>query len=123
MQKRRVGAKQPRAINNFIKVLNVLKSILVFVYNKLKDLAFSNSNNNRNNNQNSNIFKAFSLNNTGINTGNEDSLLCLNNCLKWFYFNAETSKNINNTILNLLNNPVNRPNSKQASLVSLLENK
>lgn len=33
---------------------------------------------------------------------NQDNLL-INNCLKWFYLNSETNKNINDTLLSLLN--------------------
>ena len=52
-------------------------------------------------NQTSSLFKSFTS--ISADSSSQDQLVCLNNCLKWFYFNGETTRNINTTILNNLN--------------------
>ena len=86
-------------------MINIIKSIIAV------SLANNNTNNSndKTNLTGTNSSSFFNLSSTGANiSGNNiDSLLSLNNCLKWFYFNSETTRKINNSILSLLNNNIN----------------
>lgn len=85
------------------KLFNLLKATVGFLYTILKNLIL----NQKSKTSRSSFFNRFS---------SHSSYTCLNNVLKWFYFNSETTKNINNTILNLLNS--GNTNQKTSNLVS-----
>ena len=70
------------------KVLEVLKVVLFFLFGILKSLFSQIVTNASNIDNNADALQSFSY---------------LNNFLKWFYFSSETTRNINNTIINFLN--------------------
>lgn len=49
-------------------------------------------------------------------TAGQMNLICLNNLLKWFYFNVDTTNKINSTILNVLNFYYSGNNQRPASV-------
>lgn len=78
-------------------VLNYINLILKFLFNMIT--LFSKCFINLLLNKSSNSYDNTKLDFKNLN---QDNLL-INNCLKWFYLNSETNKNINSTFLSLLN--------------------
>ncbi|CAF0889169.1 unnamed protein product [Brachionus calyciflorus] len=89
----------PVILTYLILVLKLIFNFLIFLFKNLKKFLLNHNENNLN----------VKRNYSNIALSSHDSLVCLNNCLKWFYFNSETTKKINRTILNLLNSGNHKP--------------